>query len=191
MTVWMFYYIDRAYDDYKRLYAYTDNKKYANEFREQRSKTNIICKKEKDFKKSDFMKLEANYGRLRLQYGRFYTKSEYFGVKVPIRVLCTMEEEESVIIKTEKLWEEYSKFLFDIRGFKKEYLQALETLLFLKFYGFYKIKYIEYADYFYEPYYNSYGPVEGLIAEDFKTSFSYDELKVFLKFHKNTFPDDV
>ena len=80
--------------------------------------------------------------------------------------------------------------MFDPRGFKTEYLKALEKLLFLKFYGFYKIKFIQYADYFYQPYYNSYGPVEGLIVDDFMTQFSHDDLKVFLKFFKNTFPGE-
>lgn len=191
MTVWFFYYIDRAYDNYKRLYAFTDNREYANEFIKQRSKENMICRKEKGISKLEYKRLEADYGKLKLIYGSFYTKSNQFGRKVSVKVLCTPEEEECIVIKSEHLWEEYSKYLFDTRGFKKEYLQALEKLLFLKFYGFYKIKYLQYADYFYQPYYSSFGPVEGLIVDDFKTSFEYDELKVFLKFYQNTFHNDT
>lgn len=186
MTAWLFYYNDPAFEGYHRLYAYTDNKEYAKTFKEDRDMDKFTCIKKK-LTKDEFNQIEGRFGRLKLTYGSFYTKSEIFGKRVPVKFLCTFDEEESVIFKAEQLWDEYKDILFDASIFTDEYVKALEKLMFMKFYGFYVIKYKEYADYFYQPYYSNYGPVEGLIMEEFKNSYQYDDLRLFLKFFHKTF----
>jgi hypothetical protein len=168
------------------LYAYTTNKKYAEDFREQRNAERFHFVKKKSTKE-EFTEFEKKHSKLRLTYGKFYTRSDIFGKRTPIQILCTWMEEESIIKNSDRLWEEFEKDLFDCKIYKSEYIQALEKLLFIQFYGFYKVKYLEYADSFYQPYYSSFGPVEGLIMEEYRNSFSYDDLKLFLKFFKNTF----
>lgn len=189
MTVWMFYRRIEGFDT-TSLYAFTDNKKYAKEFREQRNPNTIFMFKRDKFTKAEWNALNTQFGKLRILEGHFYTKSEFFGRKKPVRVLCTAQEEESITLRIDRIWMDFVKYLFDPRAFKKEYLQALEHLLFIKFYCFYCIKQVQNADYFYEPYYSNFENQESFIYEEFKEDFyDYDELRVFLKLYKDTFTD--
>jgi hypothetical protein len=190
MTLYLFYYkpLDEYVDIPPRLYAYTEDKNYADEFKRQRNMEKFIYVKQENVKKDEYRSFSSRYVQFRLSYGKFYTSSvDMFGKRVPVDVLCTWKEEESILKNSDDLWKEYSKYLFDCRIFKSDYIKALEKLLFVKVYGFYHIKYIDYADSFYQPYYSSYGPVEELIMDEFKNDFSYDDLKLFLKFFQNTF----
>lgn len=189
MMTYLFYYKEKGFDTY-RFYAFTDDKKLAQEFQNQRDMKKFRYVKEK-MPKEDFLILESKYGKLKLTEGHFYTRDpNNFGKRKPIKVLCTFYEEETVIKKQDDILKELAPFLFDTRAFKDEYLKALGILVYLQFYGFFKIKYIENADSWYQPYYNSYGPVEGLIIEETHNRFEYDDLNIFLKFFGNTFNID-
>lgn len=187
MNIYIFYYAPiTEYKDPPMFYAFTDDKDMADEFKKQRDMEKFICTKEK-CTKEEFKLFDRDHHCYKLTYGNFYTKGESLNKKIGVKVLCTVREEDSILKNSENLWQEYSKTLFDCKVFKSQYIQSLESLLFIKFYGFYKVKYLEYADYFYQPYYSNFGPPEGMIIEEFKDSFSYDELKLFLKFVKHTF----
>ena len=189
MKIYLFYYI--PFEDYVNtpatLYAYTDSKDIYEEFKIQRNMKKFKCVKE-DISKKDFKEFESKHGKMKLSYNTFKTKSKIYGRMQNVDVLCTWIEEESIFKMSDSLWKEYSKHLFDCRLFKKKYIQVLEKLLFIKFYTFYRVNAMnELMDYYYEPYYNSYGPTEDFVMEDFKRSFQYDELKIFLKLYSDKF----
>lgn len=166
------------------LYAYTEKLKLAEQFKLQRNMDRFIYKKIK-LAKDEYRSFFKDYDKYQLRYCQFYTKPDIISKKIPVSVLCTWKEEESVIFNSDKLWKEYSKYLFDAKCFKSEYIIALETLLFMKMYKFYH-KGSE-ADYFYDPYYTSYGPSKEFVMEVLNEQFEYDDLKIFLKFHQDTF----
>ena len=174
------------YNDVNTMYAYTENKEYADKFIQDRNMDMFIYRK-KNISKSEFKELKNKYWKYQLKEGGFYTFTNYdIREKVIVNLICTWEEESSVQINGDRLWQEYSKHLFDCKAFKSEYIKALEYLLFPKFYTFYNVKHDLYMDYFYDPYVNSFCPEE-LIYDDFTRSFVYDELKMFIKFYKWSF----
>lgn len=175
-------------DDIYTMYAYTDDKTMLNEFKSQRDMKKFKIKKE-DISKEEYKIFDRNNKKMKLTYANIYTSDKLYGKRRSVKVLCTWREEEYIFKNSERLWEEYSRYLFDVRLFKSKYLIALEKLLFVKFYMFYKNN--QNRDYFYEPYYNNFGPVEDLILDDLKSSYSYDELSLFLKFFGNTFDMDT
>lgn len=190
MTVWMFYLRHEGFDT-TSLYAYTNEKEKAKEFSEQRNPDKLVMFKRTKFSKEEWNALNTQRPSLRIIEGHFYTKGELYGSKKSVRVLCTAKEEEIITLKIDKIWEEFSQYLFDTRAFKKEYLAALEKLLFIKFFCFYVIKRVQDADYFYETYYSNLELNESFIYEDFRENFyEYDELRVFLKMFKDTFAED-
>lgn len=188
MNIYLFYFKRNPeyYDEISPLYCYTDDKKIMEEFKKQRNMKRFICKKE-SISKKEYKEFVSKHPKLRLTYGQFYTASKTYGKREPVSILCTWSEEESILKNSERFWNENVRYLFDGSIFKEKYLKSLENLLFMKFYDFYKIKTIQSYDNFYDPYYNSYGPVENFIVDDMNSSFSYDELKLFLKFYGNTF----
>lgn len=190
MNVYLFYFKRNPeyYDEVSPLYCYTDDKEMMEEFKKQRNMKRFICKKE-SISKSEYKEFMSKHPKLRLTYGRFYTASEIYGKREHVSVLCTWAEEESILKNSERIWNENSRYLFDGTIFKGKYLKSLEKLLFIKFYNFYKVKVIQSYDNFCNPYYSSYGPVEDFIIDEMNSSFSYDELKLFLKFYGNTFDE--
>lgn len=190
MTVWMFYLRHEGFDT-TSLYAFTDDKDKAKAFSEQRDKNKLVMFKRTKFSKEEWNALNAQRPGLRIIEGHFYTKGFIYGSKKSVTVICTAREEEIITLKADKIWEEFSSVLFDTRAFQKEYLVALERLLFMKFYCFYVIKRVQEADYFFQPYYSNLELNESFIYEDFKENFyDYDELRVFLKMFKDTFAED-
>lgn len=185
------YYIKHKGFDTTSLYAYTNSKKVAKEFSEQRNPKRLILLKRTNFSKEEWDRLCSTRPSLRIIEGHLYTKGEIFGSKKHVTVLCTEYEERMAVLHADDIWIEFSKYLFDGRAFKQEYLIALEKLLFIKLFCFYVIKRVQDADYFYEPYYSNFGPPEPIIYEDFQDySCHYDELRVFLKMFKDTFAED-
>lgn len=190
MTVWMFYLKHKGFDT-TSLYAYTDSKELAHKFVSQRSKKTIVMIKRNNFSKDEWKVLCMQRPSLRIIEGHLYTKGLFYGTKRRVAVICTAKEEKDAVIHADKIWEEFSKYLFDARAFQKEYLIALEKLLFMKFYCFYVIKRVQDADYFYEPYYSNFDNLEAFNYEEFRETFcEYDELRVFTRMFKDTFPDD-
>lgn len=190
MTVWMFYLRHKGFDT-TSLYAYTNDKKIAKEFRSQRSEERIIMIKRQNFSKDEWNVLNTQRPSLRIIEGHLYTRGPLYGSRQQVSVLCTAREEETAILHADKIWEEESRFLFDARAFKQEYLVALEKLLYMKLYCFYIIKRVQNADYFYEPYYSNFEHEDCFIYEEFKDDLcNYDELRVFLRMFKDTFTED-
>lgn len=174
-------------DNNPQLYAYTTDKEIASEFRKQRNMNVFIYKKNTEVSKKEYKNFNKIYGKYKLDYCQFYTKSFIFGKKVAVKILCTWKEEESVLVNSDKMWEEYSKYLFDSKMFKSEYLVALEKLLFMRFYSFFKVKFVNGLEEMYDPYYTPYTSPTGFIIEELKENYSYDDLKLFLRFFKDTF----
>ena len=174
------------YDNLNSIYAYTEDKEYADKFIEDRNMDMFIYKKQ-NVSKSEFKDIKSKYWKYQLKEGSFYTfTNSEIREKVIVTIICTWAEESSIQINGDKMWQEYSRNLFDCKAFKSEYIRALEKLLFVKFYTFYNLKYDVYADYFYNPYVNAYS-AEELIYDDFSNSFTYDELKLFIRFYKWSF----
>lgn len=189
MKLYLFYKLpsEEFADNNPVLYAYTTNKELADDFKRQRNMDVFIFRKEAYFSKSEYKKFDEKYHKHELSYCQFYTKSFVFGKKIPVKVLCTWKEEETILINSDRMWEEYSKHLFDTQMLKSEYLIALEKLLFIRFYTFFKVKCVSNLDEFYDPYYSAYSSLGGLIVEEFKDNYSYDDFKLFLRFFKDTF----
>lgn len=187
MNIYMFYIKpSKEFEDSPpTLYAYTDKKKMSEQFKSQRNMDKFIYTKMK-FSETEYKNFSRDYSKYQLAYGQFYTKSDMFGKKVPVSVLCTWREEESILFNSDRIWDEYSKYLFDAKCFKAEYLCALETLLFMKLYKFFN-KGTEEIDYFYDPYYTSFGPSKEFIYSVLEEQFQVDDLKLFLKYHQDTF----
>lgn len=174
-------------DSHKRLYAFTDKKELADEFMKTRDMEKFLLVKD-DLSKEEYRFLKDKFRGCIITKTQFRTRStEAFGESTLVDVVCTWSEEESVLKNSERMWEQESKCLIDSTMLKDEYIQALEKLLYIKFYGFYNPSITN--DYFYEPYYTAYGPVENFILEDFKNNYVYDELMLFLKFFKCTFKE--
>lgn len=189
MNIHLFYL--KPSDDYNSdipsLYAYTNDKNLAEEFIDDRNMNRFIYKKSW-IDKEEFRKFDSMHSRLHLSRGSFSTVSEINGRSMNVSFVCTWGEEESILKNSDKLWSEYSNILFDTRVFEDKYLIALEKLLFMKFYGFYgSLRFNDGIDYFYEPYYTSYGPIKSFISEEFHYNVKYDELALFLRFHKDLF----
>lgn len=185
--LYLFYLKDEVSDENRaNLYAYTDDIVKVREFKDQRDMNKFIFKKEK-VTESEYKNFISRFYSYNLTYGGFHTKGDDLNTLISVKVLCTWREEESILKFDEKLYEMMEKYLFDCKHYKSEYIKALEKIMFIKFYGFYRVKRIEYADQFYQPYYSSFGPVEGLIMENFQESYQIDELRLFLKIYKHTF----
>ena len=188
MTVWLFYIRSDEFDAKPRLYAFTDNKKLAKEFQLQRNPEKIIMSKRTDFTRDEWNDLNSKFPDFRIICGSFYTKSEVYGSRKFVSVLCTAGEEIKVVTTADTIWKLFTKYLFDTRAFKPTYLKALDKLLFHKFYCFYVLKHVQNSDYFYEPYYSNFGPSDSLAFEDFReNSYDYDDLGIFIRFFGDTF----
>lgn len=187
MNIYMFYI--KASKEFKdnppTLYAYTDNKKISDQFKLQRNMNRFVYMKAK-FTKDEYLSFSKYHDKYQLRYCQFYTKSDMFGRRAPVSVLCTYKEEESILFNSDRLWNEYSKYLFDGKCFKSEYLRALETLLFMKLYLFYKKGPCD-TDYFYDPYYTAFGPSKDFVSGVINEQFYTDDLKIFLKYYQDTF----
>ena len=187
MIIYCFYYRNPEFSDsVPILYAYTDNKEFAKEFESQRDHDNFFLIK-KHITKSEFEEYNKTIRNLKIQKCSFYTKSFVYGRRVPVQVLSTWKEEDTILHNGDNFWAEFEKYLFDCKIFKSEYIRALEKLNFVKFYGFYRIKSFYNCDDFYEPYYTSFGPVDGLISEELRSSYQYDDLQLFLHFFGHLF----
>lgn len=169
------------------LYAFTNNKDVANKFRNDRNMDKFVFHKETGVSKDEFNRFSSQYHKCELINGHFYTKGDILNKRVPVSVLCTCKEEETVLINSDKMWNEYKDCLFDASMIKNKYLKALNTLMYFKFYGFFELKSKYDVDDFYEPYYSAYGPSADFILGEMQNGYQYDDLKLFLHFFGDTF----
>lgn len=191
MKVHMFHYRMPGFEDSPPIpYAYTTDKHIAEEFEKQRSKKRMIHTV-KEMNKEEFKKFKFCSRKYLLDYRGYYSKSSEYGKRVQSSILSTVNEENKVMKDIDNFWVGNDNILFDIKMFESKYIQALEALGFVDFYLFYKVKFSVYREEFsfYAPYYNSYGPPEGFIIDDFKHRYLFDEVNLFTRFFKDTFDD--
>ena len=168
------------------LYAYTDEKRLAQRFMDERDPEKFIYKEIK-LNKEEGKRFQVRYSAACLGMRGFYTKNPLdSSKKTTRRVCCTAHEEETVVLGEDKIWEGLEDIWFDPTIFKEKYFKALETLLFMKYFLFYKVKTVENADSYLKPY------MEGkmIMYEDDPYSrdfFHLDELMVFVDMYGYTF----
>ena len=147
----------------------------------------FVFRKETKISKKEFANFSAKYHKFELINGQFYTRGEIASRRVPVSVLCTCYEENTILVNSDKLWDEYKGCLFDVSILSKKYMDALNSLMYFKFYSFYKLRpNFDVCD-FYEPYYSAYGPPTDFILTEIQEGYQYDDFKLFLRFFGNTF----
>ena len=195
MTLHLFYRIYKGFtQDKLPLYAYTDDDEYAEKFIAQRNMDVFYYRKEK-ITKDRMKELEQKYRNRRLSYGTFLTRNDNplaLRKTKKVQVLCTWEEEESVISNTERFWKENKRMLMDCSMLKDKYILMLTKLLYIDFYIFYVERELCLKSSFYEPYvYSNYGPsnifVEEMDCTGLGKKFVYDDFQVFLHFFQDVF----
>lgn len=188
MTLYLFYKKSpKEFDTNPILYAFTNNKDFASDFKKYRNMNKFIFRKETDISKSEYNSFSSKWHKCELTLGQFYTRGEVFGKRIPVTVLCTYREEETVLINSDRLWEQYSDRFFDANIINNKYLSALNNLLYFKFYGFFKLRPKYDVSDFYEPYYTAYGPPTDFILSEIQDGYDYDDLRLFLRFFGDTF----
>ena len=188
MTLYLFYKKSpEGFDNDPILYAFTNDKDFANKFKKYRNMNKFIFRKETGVSKSEYNKFSSQWHKCELINGQFYTRGDILSKRVPVSVLCTCKEEETVLINSDRMWDEYIDRFFDTSVINDKYLNALNKLLYFKFYGFFKLRPKYDVDDFYEPYYSAYGPPTDLILAEIQEGYQYDDLKLFLRFFGDTF----
>lgn len=146
MKVWRFYYAQKREDndrmDYQ-LYAVTNKKEYAKEFKQTRNMDKFVINESKlDF---DEWKEFANDNRGSvLDIMTFMTRRElpngFYGTK-PISVLCTLDEYQNCSeedVQIEIYQEEFFRDIPHYSIFKKKTIEALKTLQYTYTYDLFK-----------------------------------------------------
>ncbi len=188
MNLYMFYKKPQeGFDDPPTLYAFTNSKELKDKFVKFRNMNKFIFRKDVGISKKEYVKFSSKWHKYELITGQFYTRAEMHSKKIPVSVLCTCAEEDTVLINSDRLWSECKSCLFDASILNSKYLRALNTLMYFKFYGFYKLRPKYDIDDFYEPYYSAYGPPTDFIMSELQEGYSYDDLKLFLRFFGDTF----
>lgn len=175
------------------LYAWTDNKDYAAEFKKQRDMKKFIFKEfsmtEEEYKNSWRLGLSySNFTAFHLSKIQLHTASDpLVDLRVKVDILGTWYEETSVVLKGDKIWDLYPGVFVDVQILNDKYLKALETLGYMKFYKFFCKDKEKYDDRFYDPYYSSYEDPDGFVCDDFRHSYKLNEVAIFLKLFGDTF----
>ena len=187
MKYYLYYIVpDRMYKPAPSLYAFTTDKKLAAEFENTRN-MKLFLKKESDIPDKRCKKFEMTFSERRLIIGRFPTFSDKTNVKGYIKkktisLVCTVEEEESIVFDEEKYFEKLKNTLIDIGILESKYIRCLHKIAYVDLYCF-NNKAAEYST-FYEPYYTEITTIKvGL-------SLVTDQFKLFLKTHSTMFKFD-
>lgn len=185
MKVYKFYKINPLHrEDIPVLYAFTNKKDYANQFRKERDMSIFECivshmtKKEYEYYLSKFRIRE-------LAMNGYYTKIPESSKRVTVKVLTTYHEQEQACILSDQIIDEIGKHLFNPKIFESKYLYALNMVRFVDFYVFYRSGYRETYDYFYNGMEIPKQQLDG--SSPLKVDF--DELGLLLKFFGYTFKD--
>lgn len=188
MNLYLFY--KKPLDDFDNdpiLYAFTNKKEFANEFKKHRNMNKFIFHKETHVSQREYNEFSSKWRKCELINGQFYTRGNILNKRVAVSVLCTCKEEETVMINSDRMWDEYMGCFFDASVINSKYLDALNKLMYFKFYGFFKLRPKYDVGDFYEPYYSSYGPPADFILTEIQEGYQYDDLKLFLRFFGDTF----
>ena len=187
MKYYLYYIVpDRMYKPTPSLYAFTADKKLAAEFEDTRN-MKLFLKKEADIPDKRCKKFEMTFSERRLITGRFPTFSDKANVKGYIKkktisLVCTVEEEESIVFDEEKYFEKLKDTLIDIGVLESKYIRCLHKIAYVDLYCF-NNRAAEYNA-FYEPYYTEMTSIKvGL-------SLITDQFKLFLKTHSMMFKID-
>ena len=154
------------------LYAHTNNKEYAKEFKNIRDMNQFVLKEDK-MTESEYDLFSIKHSKYRLIEGGFYTlDTKDYGRRETVNLVCTVLEEEKTCLTTiEKIFKENFVRFVDYSWLNDNYIYLLDDILYTKFYHFYKNDKIELM----------LSPHIGIIC---------DELKVFLNYYGHTFKVD-
>ena len=197
MTIYAFYYkkinpryaaITMGYSKMKPyLYAYTLDKKIAEEFKKQRNMNNFIFIKEDSVSKKDLTEFESINKKRELGYRSYVTYGEDKEQKITAKVLSTFDEEEAVYRDAENIFRHFSNRLFDIRFLKDKFIKPMQKLMYVDFYLFFQYNYIEDMDSYYKPYAIGSGFGNNICDASINVSYAMDYLKILLALFKDTF----
>lgn len=171
------------------LYAYTNNKEYYKRFKKERS-DKLFTIKEKEVTKEDYYDFVKKHKNLNLKECLFetYSEDEDSYNREVVRLVCTYNEESSVVLNFEYISGEISKSTSDIAlSFNGELVEALNTLY---YYDFLKQKLHRSINEYNETYYglfpnNTYYEELEYLDES-PIGYNYDYLAIFIKMYGYT-----
>ena len=182
MKVWLYYIKLKGLTP--ALYAYTNNKQYHNKFEKERN-NEIFIVKEKEVTKQDFYNFSARHSNLNLKSCLFetYTEEEDGYKRNIVELVCTYNEESSVILNFEYINKEVAKATSEVAmSFNNEVMSALNKLY---YYDFLKQKMYN-EDYINMLEYNK-TYLDGINnMSDTPFGYSYDYLNIFIKMYGYT-----
>jgi hypothetical protein len=117
------------------LYAYTNNNEYYKRFKKERNK-DIFVIKEKDVNKDEFYDFAKKHKNLNLKECLFetYTDTGEEYKRSIVSLICTYNEESSVVLNYEYINSEIAKSTSEIGlSFNKEIIDALNTIYYFDF----------------------------------------------------------
>lgn len=172
------------------LYAYTNNKEYYKRFKNERN-NKIFIIKEKDVSKEDYYDFAKKHKNLNLKECLFetYSETEDGYNREIVRLICTYNEESSVILNFEYIAGEISKLTSDVAlSFNEEIVKALNDLY---YYDFLKqkiqnLRVNEHNETYYGllPNKTYYEELDNL--DESPIGYNYDYLAIFIKMYGYT-----
>lgn len=187
MVVYKFLYNGPKGHEFKKpvLYAFTNKKGYADEFKRYRDMKRFEIITEKMSKKEyEMYRDDLRYRELQLFNAK--TRSNDYKA-IDVEIVVTYDEAYFLKEKCAKIWDGYEYLLCDPVIMKGNYRNALDKLLMLNFYGCIRLKHDELlSEYLSHPEYSAFGPPSGLIIEEFMQSYTFDQLAVFVKYFGHT-----
>lgn len=182
MNVWLYYIKLKGLTP--ALYAYTNNKQYHKKFEKERN-SEIFIVKEKEVSKQEFYNFSAKHTNLNLKSCLFetYTEDEDEYKRNIVELVCTYNEESSVILNFEYINKEVAKSTNEVSmSFNKELMSALDKLY---YYDFLKQK-MNAEDYTNMLEYNK-TYLDGINdMSDTPFGYNYDYLAIFVKMYGYT-----
>lgn len=184
MKIYLFYIKLKNLEPY--LYAYTNNKEYYRKFKKERNE-DIFIIREKDINKEnyyDFAKKHSNINLKECMFETYIDEGDEYKRDI-VRLICTYNEESSVILNFDMVSKEISKSTNRIAvAFNYEIKKALDDLY---YFDFLKQKVDREINMYNATYGASYEYLDYL--EDINESpigYNYDYLAIFIKMYGYT-----
>lgn len=139
MKIYMFYFRDN--DDNRKLvpflYAYTNDKSYAERFKEFRNMNKFLCV-ERDLDKDQYKEFNHQYPSQQLTKTKLMTKDNEFPTKKSfVEMICTWDEEKSVILESEdSVFMLFKDIMFNPSLFSMDIKSALFKIGFFTIYQY-------------------------------------------------------
>lgn len=131
MKIYIFFKVGNQYtlDEHPSLYAWTTDKKIANEFKETRDMKKIFKEKDYSYDKSKIRYMEEKYSKQRLVSTSLPTKGS------SVKMVMTIYEENSICLNSDNiLINELAKHTSSYaKAFNPEYLEVLANLCYFDY----------------------------------------------------------